>query len=1235
MIICQPQHLNTYVLIFFVWRAKMFILIGNDEIGIVEKKWASNLSLRLPPGRIIALNGEPGIQAEILEPGQHFGYPSLQYTITRVPVITISQEEIGLVEAKDGNPLELGQNFGKVVDCNNFQDIKAFFDNGGQIGKQRAILTNGTYRINTEMFKCRKVPVTRIEAHQIGLVEAKDGSPLKPGKNFAKKVNCHNFQDAEAFFDNGGQVGKQIDFLPPGTYKINTDLFKIISVEQLSIGTEEIGLVEAKDGVSLKPGQSFGKVVDCQDFQDGSEFIGKGGQKGKQRRILTEGTYQINTELFKIRKVPITYISPEEIGLVETEDGKPLEQGENFAKKVDCNNFQDAQAFFDNGGQAGKQLTTLRAGKYYINTDIFKIKKVSATTISPGEIGLVETKYGKPLEEGKNFAKKVDCNNFQDAQAFFDNGGQAGKQIATLEPGTYYINPEIFTIHKVPIIRIPQGEIGLVIANEGASKSDEQTLGRVVECNNFQDAEAFLKNGGQKGKQLAILSDGDYKINTDFFTVITTANAKKYNENPQKLKIYKISPGQIGIVTTNVGKTLPKDEIAGPVIEGHDNYQNAQKFLDLEGYKGLQEEVIKEGDWKLNPWFVEVEQVPITIIEQEEVGVVISSVGKEYDKNDKTEPLLSDDDKKLVFLDQEKSPYQLVPKGYKGVQKEPLTAGKYAINTKVKTVKLVPTTQIILNWSDDEKHPSNYDYELKKMKLTSLDGYEISVQFTQIIRISSDNAPKMICLVGSNAGTNKISVNDESRQVVKKYPAIRNLVSRVLTKVVSSHFQQAATGKTAIDFQDARKDCQDEAEEYIKERLEMIGVEGWGTVIDEVDLPQELDDYRKGLEKEKQKAKKAEEESKTIKKQIDTAKERQKLVEEEQKAEAIAERTKKLMDAETNFEIEKAKAQVEQLHLDNYQQRLDIEASQQERISLIDINAFKQRIAALSPEIYAQIETQGKWAEAMSQMKINYPQIMMTGGGNSTSGDPTSNYFQLLQLEHLEALRNRVNPGTSTPLLSTAGTKNYLSPNQEQKSLSAKPKIPVVLLLDTSSSMYGERIDSLNAGITSFKREFEPNTDASQNVELAIITCNSNGRTVQEFVSMDKFIPSPLKAEGTTTIGKGIDLALEEIENYQNSKKPWVFLIIGSSPTDNWQKSAQRVRQAVQDNKLNFFVVAVQGADMISLGKIAPLNTPPKLLNGLKFRELFHWLAETLKTVANSQPGAAISILPITEWAED
>ncbi|MBD2774300.1 VWA domain-containing protein [Iningainema tapete] len=1219
--------------------AKLYIWIDNNEIGIVNKKFTINPSLRLPPGRIIALNGEPGIQAKPLYPGIHWGYGSWMYTITKVPVIEIGIEEIGLVEAKDGEPLKPGQTFGEVVECKDFQNIQAFFDNKGQKGKQRAILTTGTYRINTEMFSIRKASVTKIQPDEIGLVEAKDGLPLKLGRNFGTRVNCKYFQDTQAFFAQGGNVGKQIDILPPNTYQINTDLFQVRKVSITNIGSEEIGLVEAKDGASPKPGESFGKVVDCDNFQDGNEFLRKGGQKGKQRAILTAGNYRINTDLFSIRKVPITEIATDEIGLVEATDGKPITQGQSFAKIVECNCFQDAQAFFDRGGQAGKQLAILRTGKYYINTDIFKIRKISAIEIFSGEFGLVEAKYGEPLLSGKNFAKTVECSDFQDAKAFLENGGQAGKQLAVLREGKYYINTELFNIRKFPRIRIPKGEIGLVVANDGAAMSSEQILGRVVECNSFQNAQAFLQNGGQKGKQLAILTSGDYDINTDIFTVITTANAQKYGENPEKLKVYKIKSERIGIVTTKIGKTLPQEEIAGSKIEGHYNYQDGQKFIDLGGYKGLQEEVLLEGEWNFNPWFVEVEQVPITKIEHEEVGVVISAIGKKYHK---------ENDNKNTSLDKSESLYQLVDSGYKGVENIPLTAGQYAINTRVKTVKLVPTTQIILNWSDETKDPLNYDAKLSTLKLTSYDGYEFKVQFTQIIRIAPENAPKMICLIGSQSSedptsTVKNNLNSNSSGTVKRYQAIRNLVTRVLTKVVSGHFQQAATGKTAMEFQDDKNGCEKEARDYINNVLEEIGVEGRGTYIEKIDLPEHLDKFR-------QEGAEAQLEHDLVQKQQVTEIARRKLLEEQTRTQAQAQ----FIDAQARFEIEQmdiqinleretAKAKADQQHLETRRQEKEIETSNQERIIQMQIKAFRDRVEVLSPAFYAHIESQGKWAEAFGQIQITYPQIMM--GGDNSSGNPLSNTFQLLQLEHLDAFRNRLNLGTPIQQLPIQQPTGVFPASNQQISLpteSIQPRIPVVLLLDTSISMSGERINHLNAGITTFKREFEPNSNVSQCVELAIIACNSNGRRVQEFVNMDKFVPSPLKAEGITTVGKGIELALNEIQSYQRNydkkkiqhRKPWLFLIIGSSPTDDLQNAAQRVKNLVEANQLNFFVVGVQGADMISLRQVTPSNTKPLMLDGLKFRELFYWLADYLKKVSSSQAGTPIQPLPITDWAQ-
>ncbi|MDJ0515706.1 MAG: hypothetical protein QNJ74_05355 [Trichodesmium sp. MO_231.B1] len=300
-----------------------------------------------------------------------------------------------------------------------------------------------------------------------------------------------------------------------------------------------------------------------------------------------------------------------------------------------------------------------------------------------------------------------------------------------------------------------------------------------------------------------------------------------------------------------------------------------------------------------------------------------------------------------------------------------------------------------------------------------------------------------------------------------------------------------------------------------------------GTYINAVDLPEELDKRRQKLEDLKQEQIKAQEEGKTIQEKIRTeqinrqlaqAQEETKVVEQQIQADAKVYTAQR--EAQAYLDKDRAKAMANKIHT-------DVEINRKKEFTEIEINIFRARINAISPEIYAQIQSQGKWADAIAQMKITYPQIMMTGGGNSSSGDPISNYYQLLQLEHLETLINRLNPGTPTVSLPPTAIKSFPPPNQETKSLpkhSTEPHCPVVLLLDTSSSMSGEGIDRLNDGITAFGEEFVPNSNVSQSVELAIVTFNSNQITSQEFVNIDEFVPVTLKAEGETTIGKGIDL---------------------------------------------------------------------------------------------------------------
>ncbi|MCC3414003.1 MULTISPECIES: VWA domain-containing protein [unclassified Microcoleus] len=206
-----------------------------------------------------------------------------------------------------------------------------------------------------------------------------------------------------------------------------------------------------------------------------------------------------------------------------------------------------------------------------------------------------------------------------------------------------------------------------------------------------------------------------------------------------------------------------------------------------------------------------------------------------------------------------------------------------------------------------------------------------------------------------------------------------------------------------------------------------------------------------------------------------------------------------------------------------------------------------------------------------------------------------------------------------------------------------EPRCPVVLLLDTSGSMSGDRINELNAGLASFKQDVEKDTTASLRVEVAIITFDSSVHIVQDFVTMDNFYPPQLTTSGTTSMGEGIELALNEVENRKAIYKsngiqyyqPWVFLITDGGPTDSWQSAAQRVRQADADRKISFYAVAVQGADMNILRQIAPVNIPPLMLKGLQFQELFRWLSDSMKRVSISKVGGGQTSLPaITGWAQ-
>lgn len=400
--------------------------------------------------------------------------------------------------------------------------------------------------------------------------------------------------------------------------------------------------------------------------------------------------------------------------------------------------------------------------------------------------GLLVRRYGKALPPGRLIALD----------------GEAGYQAAMLPPGWHFpVWSWKYRVIKVPVIDVRPGEIGLVVAADGEAAPSERLLGAEVECDQFQNAEAFLHNGGERGRQLAFLTAGRYRINPSLFTVITSDNAASHGMRPSELKVLNVPTDKVGIVTVHDGKPIPQGDLAGPPVPGHDSYQRGQAFIEAGGSRGLQEDVLLAGSWNLNPWFASVELAPLTEIPIGYVGVVVSYVGKEHLD-------LSGDD--FTHGD-------LVEKGRKGVWIEPLLPGKHPVNFRVMRVELVPTTNIVLNWATrTEAH--NYDAKLSPITVRSKDGFSFSLDVSQIIHVAMKSAPRVISRVGS----------------------MQNLVDHVLQPTVANYFRNSAQEVSVLEFLSARSHRQLEAYENIRRAVEAYDVECIDTLIGDILPPAEL-----------------------------------------------------------------------------------------------------------------------------------------------------------------------------------------------------------------------------------------------------------------------------------------------------------------------------------------------------------------------------------------------------------
>lgn len=297
-----------------------FRLIQANEVGILTRNMFGK---KMPEGQIIARNGEVGVQARILMPGLYWRLPII-WSFTKVPVVTVDDDSIGLIESVDGEPLPKGRVLADEVECNQFQDGEMFLANHGKKGPQVGILRPGTYRINTKLFSVTTAPAIKIPENSIGIAIAKDGIPLPTGYIVAPKAQTddgieadHKFyQNGQLFIDSKGYRGPQLDTLQPGIYYINPHLFDIKTESVAEVLPGYVAVVRSNVGLELerepegpRPATGEGKL--CGPIHEDVEklLITNRYTRGIWREPIAPGKYNLNTLAFTAYQVPTSAVT--------------------------------------------------------------------------------------------------------------------------------------------------------------------------------------------------------------------------------------------------------------------------------------------------------------------------------------------------------------------------------------------------------------------------------------------------------------------------------------------------------------------------------------------------------------------------------------------------------------------------------------------------------------------------------------------------------------------------------------------------------------------------------------------------------------------------------------------------------------------------------------------------------------------------------------------------------------
>jgi uncharacterized membrane protein YqiK len=269
-----------------------------------------------------------------------------------------------------------------------------------------------------------------------------------------------------------GEAGYQPNVLRGGLHFLFPFQYTVHIAPLVTIPQGKIGYLFARDGHNLSPMQTLAANTQANDFQNVTNFLNSGGQRGPQRQILREGTYALNLAQFIVITDGHVFFLP-----LNREEEKVIQQMENVIAE-----------------RGGFRPVVIK------DTD--------------DQVGVVTVHDGPSLPEGQIIAmitgddpknEATYHNNFQNPENFLAAGGRRGRQLQMLVEGTYYINRLFATVEMIPKTIVNVGEVGVVVSYAGENGPD-------LSGEEYKHGELVLK--GSRGVWSEPLMPGKYAFNT-------------------------------------------------------------------------------------------------------------------------------------------------------------------------------------------------------------------------------------------------------------------------------------------------------------------------------------------------------------------------------------------------------------------------------------------------------------------------------------------------------------------------------------------------------------------------------------------------------------------------------------------------------------------------------------------------------------------------------------------------